>query len=747
MHSGTLTGLRDGELLARFAARRDAGDAAAELAFATLLARHGPMVMRVCRTALRNPDLVEDAFQATFLVLAVRARSIRRRESLAAWLHGVALRVSASARSRASRRQRHERRFAEMTTQTMEHESDPVLSDEASCMLHEEIGRLPKRFRSAVVLCYLEGQTHEMAALLSGCPVGTIKSRLATAREKLRQRLTRRGVAPAMIPAGLSNLGVAGLSESCVLSSAVQGSLAEATLRGALRVGSGKSALAGIVSAEAITLMHGAMKTMTIARVALSTTVVVVSGLAATGAGLAAYHGLGRGDGRAVAELSSIDPPQRASQEKKTGDPAEIPQPALQPSNQPTARPKMTREAMAREAQDRVKTLINEFEADRVELRKITRSAKNVEEARKQMLSHHSADPSFYAGGLLHIAEGFPGTPAAEESLIWIVTHLPYGTITERAKEMLARDHARSDKLAPLFNSVQIRMAGSRPTERLFRAVLDQNQNRKTKGLACYYLARYLDYQASFVRLEQLLAPAQLKEMPHMNEGWGDDYQDRLRKMDAGSLEREAAPLYERVIKEFADLPLENPGEDSGLPGRPTNTGGAAAMYLDELKHLTVGQRAPEIEGIDLDGKPMKLSDYRGKVVALFIGIVDETRGFQLKPPMRDVAKRLTNESFVLLGVTTNPFPVVTAPSASREALKKAVDAGDLPIRFWYDLAPNGKPGPIQTAWNARLVTYLIDHRGVIRYKYVTRPEFFENGAAILLRELADENARSKKGN
>ena len=79
------------------------------------------------------------------------------------------------------------------------------------------------------------------------------------------------------------------------------------------------------------------------------------------------------------------------------------------------------------------------------------------------------------------------------------------------------------------------------------------------------------------------------------------------------------------------------------------------------------------------------------------------------------MAKRLSSDSFVLLGVTTDPFPAAKAPSASRKALKKAMDVGNLPMRLWYDLAPNGKPGPIQTAWNARFVTYLIDHRGVIR--------------------------------
>ena len=123
----------------------------------------------------------------------------------------------------------------------------------------------------------------------------------------------------------------------------------------------------------------------------------------------------------------------------------------------------------------------------------------------------------------------------------------------------------------------------------------------------------------------------------------------------------------------------------------------------------------------------MKLSDYRGKVVALFFGVVDASKGFELQPPMQAVVKRLTSESLVLLGVTANPFQ--SAPGTDRESgSKKAMDSSGLPIRFWYDLGPDGKPGPIQTAWNARFVIYLLDHRGVIRSKYVGRPEFFENG-------------------
>ena len=134
-----------------------------------------------------------------------------------------------------------------MTTHTTEPDRQSLTLDpDSGRILHEEIGRLPERFRSALVLCYLEGLTHEMAAGQLGCPVGTIRSRLATARERLRRRLTHRGFAPTMIPAGLSGSGLLPVSESAALSISVPVSLVDATVRGALRVGVVKVHLPGL---------------------------------------------------------------------------------------------------------------------------------------------------------------------------------------------------------------------------------------------------------------------------------------------------------------------------------------------------------------------------------------------------------------------------------------------------------------------------------------------------------------------
>ena len=163
----------------------------AESAFAALVERHGPMVYRVCRTVLGDEHDAQDAFQATFLILSRRARSLWVRDSLGPWLYGVAYRTSSCARSASARRRTHERKAAEALPRVVE----PSGWDDLGPVVHEEVQRLPARIRSAVVLCYLEGLTHEQAAEQLRCPVGTIRSRLAAGRQRLRGRLLRRGLA------------------------------------------------------------------------------------------------------------------------------------------------------------------------------------------------------------------------------------------------------------------------------------------------------------------------------------------------------------------------------------------------------------------------------------------------------------------------------------------------------------------------------------------------------------------------
>jgi len=190
--------LRDDQLLDRFVEGRGL---TAEAAFRVLVDRHGPMVLGLCRQVLGNSHDAQDAFQATFLILASKAGSVRKRDSLASWLHGVARRVAQRIKAHEVRRRCHEHRW---TLQVAE-STDEEVHSESWPELHEEIAKLPARYRESVVLCYLQGLTTEVAAERLGCPRGTVLSRLSRAREELRRRLTRRGVS---LPACLFAVGI-----------------------------------------------------------------------------------------------------------------------------------------------------------------------------------------------------------------------------------------------------------------------------------------------------------------------------------------------------------------------------------------------------------------------------------------------------------------------------------------------------------------------------------------------------------
>jgi zinc protease len=264
---GTVTALSEAQLLERYLARQD------ETAFEAILQRHGPMVLGVCRRVLDDPHDVDDAFQATFLVLVRRAGSIRNRDVLATWLHGVARRVAVRARVNARRRRACEQSRGEAATgrsNALGTDQDRVEADEIRSLIDLELGRLPVRYRTALVLCDLEGQTHEQAAEALRCPVGTVKSRLARGRERLRDRLVRRGIAPA---AGLGLLAVGSGSAS-----AAAPSVPEALVRLTIQ------AAAGTFPAGVAALLRGVLASMWISKLKLAALGLVVLVLGLTGA-------------------------------------------------------------------------------------------------------------------------------------------------------------------------------------------------------------------------------------------------------------------------------------------------------------------------------------------------------------------------------------------------------------------------------------------------------------------------------
>jgi RNA polymerase sigma factor (sigma-70 family) len=245
----TAGSLTDGNLLERFAQRHE------QTAFTALVERHGAMVWSVCRRLLTDEHEAEDAFQASFLVLARRAASIRQPGSLASWLYGVTYRVALKARSRAGRRRQLEQPLREPTPDTSDGTAAPGMEAalrELRSVMDEELLRLPPKYRDPLVLCYFEGKTKDEAAKELGWPEGTVSGRLARGRELLRRRLTGRGLA-------FSTALMATLLTQAHGSAAVPSALLSATVQAALTAGTGQAAA---VSATVIALVEGVLRDM-----------------------------------------------------------------------------------------------------------------------------------------------------------------------------------------------------------------------------------------------------------------------------------------------------------------------------------------------------------------------------------------------------------------------------------------------------------------------------------------------------
>ena len=173
---GTLAGLTDAQLVERHVSHGD------ELAFQALVQRHGPMVLAVCRGVLNDCNDADDAFQAVFLLLARKARSLWINDSLGGWLHRVAYRIAVQVKSNTARRRTQEQRAAELV---VECNSATPPWDDTLLVIHEEIDRLPQRYRGPIVLCYLEQMTYQQAARQLRLSEATTHGRLARARNLL----------------------------------------------------------------------------------------------------------------------------------------------------------------------------------------------------------------------------------------------------------------------------------------------------------------------------------------------------------------------------------------------------------------------------------------------------------------------------------------------------------------------------------------------------------------------------------
>jgi RNA polymerase sigma factor (sigma-70 family) len=269
-------GLTDGVLLESYLRVRD------EAAFEALVRRHGPMVWGVCRRVLGHEADAEDAFQATFLVLALKAAAVVPRARVGNWLYGVAHNTARKAKAMNTKRRAKERQAAERTRPGLPEDERQELHD----LLDDELSRLPEKYRAPIVLCELEGRTVKEAACQLGWPQGTVAGRLARARVLLAERLTRRGLvlAPGALAAALApGLASAGMPMAVVA----------ATVKAAGLVAAGPTAAAGQIPAQVAALTERVVKAMLLTKLKTLTLALLAVTLLGGGGVVLTYRALG----------------------------------------------------------------------------------------------------------------------------------------------------------------------------------------------------------------------------------------------------------------------------------------------------------------------------------------------------------------------------------------------------------------------------------------------------------------------
>ena len=298
----------------------------------------------------------------------------------------------------------------------------------------------------------------------------------------------------------------------------------------------------------------------------------------------------------------------------------------------------------------------------------------------------------------MELARKYPKDPATIDSLVWVLVNPWSGPHAEKnyaeAIEILTRDFLQDEKLVDAcgalrypFNST-VSAGGLHPgAERLLQTALEQSPSRNVKGTACFSLASYLN----------------------AHSGWrtGGMSQQEVDAMAAESVRR-----FEQVIEQFADV----------KGGGPHALGGLAEAALFENRNLVVGKVAPEITGDDLDGAPLKLSDYRGKVVVLNFWASWCGPCMQSVPHEQALVKRLEGKPFVLLGFNGDDDRETASRVAQREGMN---------WRSWWD---RGRHATIIRRWNVVgwPTTYVLDAQGVIRYKDVRGQELDEATDALI---------------
>jgi RNA polymerase sigma factor (sigma-70 family) len=541
----SVAGLSDEALLERFVRQRD------DMAFTALVSRHGPMVRRVCRSILSEPHDAEDAFQATFLVLARRAAMIRDPNRLSNWLFGAAYRVARKIRACASARRRHEANAARVDACA----GDALGARELTEAVFEEVHRLPDRWRAAVVLCALEGLSQPEAAQQLGCSDRTLRRYWSRALELLRARLTRRGFAPAALALLVPESNAMSMPEGSLV----------ALLRAAPAFAARRSAC-GAVSSSALIVAERVAQTLMWAR------------LRAIAAGALFMSVLVAGVGLGVASAGSG----RDEEPSRQNAPEAVVKTEPSPAEQYRALVKRNDDAVAR-------------------YQKEAAQAKSPDDA-SVLWVRFGPKLGELAPEFVRLAERYPRDPAASAALLWVLYETerasdardePFGHSVGRAMEILARDHAGDRRLGPL--SLKLTRYPSPRRDTFLRTLATTSPDRVVQGQARAALAEYLKMKgelvASMKRSDPALDPRALKEM------YGPAYLKVLQESDPEPMLRESRELFEQVQARFADVPYARPDtratrETLGDIARQALRPGKQGVPEDELRALTDAYKA-----------------------------------------------------------------------------------------------------------------------------------------------------------
>jgi peroxiredoxin len=372
------------------------------------------------------------------------------------------------------------------------------------------------------------------------------------------------------------------------------------------------------------------------------------------------------------------------------------------------------------------KALEKAFTTAMEEFEQAIKGAKSDFEKRK-VFEDKYPKPDKYAERFMALVEKNPKDPAAIEALVWVVIHTRPGkadsdTPHNKALDVLLKDHLQSDKIAPVCRVLAFRI--SPKNEATLRQILEKNRVAEVQGNACLALGNYLK------NLEETIGD--IKESPENRQQaekfFGADVVKDLLARDGAKVAREKEDLFERVVKNYANVKY-----DKG------KAGDVAAAELFEIRELAIGKVAPDFESQDTDGKKIKLSDFRGKVVFLDFWATWCGPCRDMIPHEKEMVERLHGKPFVLLGISGDE---------EKEDVTKFVAKEKMPWRqVWEAYTPEGESGPLVAKWNIHAwpTIYIIDAKGVIRHKYLGSPgnDVLDENVDALVKEAETKKTSS----